>query len=83
MQNLQRSPLSTAYRAFIHPEIMGFLDDQKKIKADEDLQLFRFPWGGGGTVANHHFWLRLFGRESSGWLTDSVCTQMVCLQFLC
>lgn len=68
--------MGTMYKAFVHPEILCFLDEQKKIRKLADQQLFRFPWGSGGTAANPEFWLRLLGRDvkGRGWLSDSVCS---------
>lgn len=68
--------MGTMYKAFVHPEILCFLDEQKKIRKLDNQQLFRFPWGSGGTAANPEFWLRLLARDvrGRGWLSDSVCT---------
>ncbi|PWA44200.1 phospholipase-like protein [Artemisia annua] len=73
-ENLRCNPMSTMYKAFVHPEILCFLDEQKKIRKLADQQLYRFPWGSGGTTANPQFWMGLLGRDGKGrgWLSDSV-----------
>ena len=66
--------MAMCFKAFVHPEILAFFDEQKKIKDLEDQQLFRFPWGSGGVTANPSFWMALLGRDAGarGWLCDSV-----------
>lgn len=65
--------MGTMYKPFVHPEMLCFLDEQKKIKNLADQQLFRFPWGSGGTTASPQFWMVLLGRDANrGWLNDSV-----------
>ncbi|PWA34899.1 ulp1 protease family, C-terminal catalytic domain-containing protein [Artemisia annua] len=72
-ENLRRNPMATMYKPLVHPEILCFLDEQKKIRKLADQQLYRFPWGSGGTTANPQFWIGLLGRDgkSRGWLNDS------------